>query len=455
MSIGEVLAFVPKSSKLPVKTTRQTLQAERVIAVSCGVENSIRDDRRYDFFELHRLSSLDLETSMAFLSGSLGFERFNVNGFNAKKFTDKHIEVLQNAAAGQFEMTAEENIQVGFLGGEHLFDQSFDLGKNIIDGALHCSIRIDSNQIPNAIRKAWMAMELAAVAGDNESGRPTKSQKQEAKEAVDARCREEAATGKYRKMAQFPVLWDLPNHTLYFGGSGAAAIGHCADLFERTFNVELSGKTAGSVALDWATENDQVDRLEDLSPVTFAPDQKLPDVSWSNPCSPYSDFLGNEFLLWLWWQLETETDTFALSDESEVTAMLTKTLTLECPLGEYGKETITSDSPIQLPEAIQAIRNGKLPRKTGMTLVRFAQQFDLVLAAETFAMSGVKIHLDEDADPHDLDARIQSIRDLCEAVDLLFTSFIELRVVDNWKKTQNKMTKWLADSELKRRKPAA
>ena len=393
---------------------------------------------------------------MAFLSGSLGFERFNVNGFNVKKFSEKHIETLRNATAGRFETTAEENIQVGFLGGDHLFDQSFDLDKNIIDGALHCAIRIDTNQVPNAIRKAWLAIELAAACASNDSGRPNKAQKQDAKEAVEQRCREEAATGKYRKMAQFPVLWDLPNGTLYFGGSGAAALGHCADLFERTFGVELCGKTAGSVALDWATQNDAIERLEDLAPATFATDQAIPDVSWSNPFSPYSDFLGNEFLMWLWWQLENETDTLELSDETELTAMLTKTLVLECPLGEYGKETITADSPIHLPEALQAIRNGKLPRKTGMTLVRFGQQFDLVLQAETFAMSGAKIHLDDDGDPHDLDARIQSIRDLCESVDLLFLNFLELRIQSAvWKRTQAKITKWLSNSELNRRRPAA
>ncbi len=257
-------------------------------------------------------------------------------------------------------------------------------------------------------------------------------------------------------MAHFPVLWDLPNGTLYFGGSGAAAIGRCADLFESTFGVELCGKTSGSVALDWATQNDAIERLEDLAPATFASDQAIPDVSWSNPFSPYSDFLGNEFLMWLWWQLENETDTLELSDETELTAMLNKILVLECPLGEYGKETITADSPIHLPEALQAIRNGKLPRKTGMTLVRFSQQFDLVLQAETFAISGAKLHLDDDADPHDLDARIQSIRDLCESVDLLFLNFLEHRIESAvWKKTQAKITKWLSNSEPSRRKPAA
>ena len=40
------------------------------------------------------------------------------------------------------------------------------------------------------------------------------------------------------------------------------------------------------------------------------------------------DFLGNEFLLWLWYTLENETDTLKLADGSEATLMLARTLTL-------------------------------------------------------------------------------------------------------------------------------
>ena len=96
-----------------------------------------------------------------------------------------------------------------------------------------------------------------------------------------------------------------------------------------------------------------------------------------------------------------------------------------------------------------------MPRKTGLTLVRHGQQFDLVLQAETFAISGAKIHLDEDSDAQDLEQRIESIRDLGATVDLLFQAFCEQRVDTAWKKTHAKMKKWLATTELKQRKPAA
>ena len=77
---------------------------------------------------------------MPFLSGSLGFERFNVTGFESQEFGEEQLAKLAQFASGKFESNSTESTQVGFLGGEHLFDTVFDLGKNVINNALHCGI---------------------------------------------------------------------------------------------------------------------------------------------------------------------------------------------------------------------------------------------------------------------------------------------------------------------------
>ncbi len=393
---------------------------------------------------------------MPFLSGSLGFERFRVDGLQAEPFGQDQIEAMERLTIGKFQTSATENVHVGFLAGSHLFDHDFALEKNVINEALHCCVRIDTNQIPSAIRRAWLQMELAALTKDNTSGRPTKSQRQEAKEAVEQRCEVEAATGKYRKMQQFPVLWDIRQSVLYFGGSGDTVSGHCADLFQRAFDVELSRTTAGSVARQWAEQTNQAHKLADLVPAAFLPHQPQSVPAWANVDSPHPDFLGNEFVLWLWWTLENQSDTLGLPDDSEVTVMLNRTLTLECPRGESGKETIAAEAPVRLPEAMQAIRSGKLPRKSGMSLVRHGQQFDLVLQAETFAISGGKIHVDDDeADADRLDNRIEAIRCMNETVDLLFQTFCSRRISGAWPKDLDRIRQWLVTDEAARKKPAA
>jgi hypothetical protein len=170
---------------------------------------------------------------------------------------------------------------------------------------------------------------------------------------------------------------------------------------------------------------------------------------------PQRDFLGNEFLLWLWWQFENVTDSLTLPDETELTWSLNKTLTLEDPLGESGKETIAAEMPIRLPEAKQAIRSGKLPRKTGLTLIRQGQQFDLTLQAETFAVSGAKIVPAEDAEgPLDTEQRIAAIRELTLSLDLLFHAFLQRRVSNEWLQIEQAINEWLTSAPFTREKAA-
>ncbi len=381
---------------------------------------------------------------MPFLRGSLSYERFSIANFDSKGFDDAHLEQLQNHAAGQFQTESEDNVHVGFLGGEHLFDQEFDYSKNVINDTVHAAVRIDTNQIPAAIRNAWLQIELGGLIKDSPTGKISKAARKEAKEAVEARCETEAATGKYRKMAAASWLWDLRKSVLHFGGSsGASAL--CADLLERVFEVEVRRMSAGTIAQSWARENDRIAQLDDLYPASFVADQSVMQMPWANEHSQAPDFLGNEFLLWLWWRLENQSDTITLPDESEVTAMLAKTLMLECPLAESGKETISAEFPVKLPEAMQAIRSGKLPRKVGMILVRDGLRYELVLQAETFAVSGAKI-VAEDEETIEIDDRIEAIRGLSETIDGMFHTFCERRTGEAWGQERNQIQQWLESS---------
>jgi hypothetical protein len=383
-------------------------------------------------------------------------ECFRVDGEKPRQFGLEHVKILEQFAIGQTETSSPEEADVGFLAGRHLFDLDFDLEKNVIGEALHCSVRIDVNQIPAAVRKAWLQIELAALTADSPTGRPTKVQRQEAKEAVAARCEEEAKSGNYRRMQHFPVLWDARQGILYFGGTSVAAGEQCCDLCCRAFGFELGRLTAGRRAQEWAAAAKRRKALEEVTPSILRTGDARAEIAWWNNESGNFDFLGNEFLLWLWWRWETQSDTIALPDKSEVTGMFARTLSLQCPRDESGKETITAESPVRLPEAAQAIRTGKLPRKAGLILVRHGEQYELTLQAETFTISGAKIRTEDTKAAAEgqgiLEQRIESVRALHETVALLFHAFCEQRIGKNWPDELELMRRWLKTDPTKTKK---
>jgi hypothetical protein len=383
---------------------------------------------------------------MPLLSGSLGFERFDIADASLKQFEESHLETLQQYSLENIPRLAGSEFHYGFMGGDHLFDHHFDFGKNIIGDAMHASVRVDTDTIPGAIRRAWLQIEQAALRAQNDSGRLTKAQKEEAKESVQQRVEDEVASGKYRRMANYPFLWDLPAGQLYIGASSNSAIGAVTDLMERAFSLELSRKSAGSIAIDWARDAGVLAEMSDLRPASFVDEVSFSDVPWANEYSDKPDFLGNEFFMWLWWQYVEVADTLTINQSQEVTFMFGKTLSLECPLGEHGKETISSESPVHLAEAVQAVQTGKLPRKAGLSLVCDGEQFDFVLQAETFGVSGAKIQSD-DSDSLVGEGRVAAIRRLTETLEGLFLHFCERRVDEaTWSHDLREMQAWLSSS---------
>ncbi len=124
--------------------------------------------------------------------------------------------------------------------------------------------------------------------------------------------------------------------------------------------------------------------------------------------------------------------------------MFARTLALECPLGESGKGTLSAEDPTRLPEAAQAIRSGKLPRKAGLTLVRHGQQYELTLQAETFAVSGAKVQTDDDAVGREIqESRIESLRHLWQTLGLLYQTFCARRIGEAWSTDLGQMRRWL------------
>jgi hypothetical protein len=387
---------------------------------------------------------------MGFLSGRMTCARFRVQGRAPRQFGPEHLERLQQNVIGSQRIATSDGVQCGWIAGDHILDTRFDLAKNIIDDTLQFALRIDSLKIPADLLRAYTQIELAGLAQSNPSGLPSARQKREARTLAKERLDQEAEDGRFLKRKSYPVMWDCRSNELLAGTSAVTVLDRLHPLFEETFKARFEPLAAGRQAIGMAEVRQQTRNLDDCRPSPFVPNITPEEYAWL-PDEASRDFLGNEFLLWLWYMVERETDSIKVLDGSEVAVMLARNLVLECPRGMTGRESITSDGPTSLPEARRAIQAGKLPRKAGLTLSRHDKQYELTLQGESMVISGARLPPPDSIEERPRqEERIASIRHLLETLGLLYDAFAERRLGADWNKDLAAIRKWMHAEEKRR-----
>jgi hypothetical protein len=399
----------------------------------------------------HGASSLNVGAKrMGFWNGRVSFTRYRVGGSSPLPFGEDVLELARAHRIG-FHGSPEpaDGVSTGWAGGDHLLDLTLEMGKNVVGEALHLALRIDADKIPPALLRAYTQIETDARARANPSGVATKGQKQEAKEAALIRALAEAADGRFRRLSHFPVLWDGLTGTLYAGTTSTPVLERLGALFRETFGRDLEPISAGSLAASMEFNDSSLAGPGlDRGLLSLAGDTSIEasNVAWAADDPTNLVHLGNEFLVWAWHAVQNGHDTIALSDGSEVTVMLARTLMLDCPRGETGRDQLTDDAPARLPEALRALQAGKLPRKAGLILVRHGAQYELTLQAETMSVSGAVLPRPEDdgISAQELRlARLESLRQLTRTLDLLFAAYLLRRTGATWSEERDRIRRWL------------
>lgn len=381
---------------------------------------------------------------MGFFTGRASFIRFKMAGQAPRLFDETQLELLAQNAAGRSKYATSDGVDSGWSAGDHILDVKFDLAKNIINDMLFFCLRIDTLKLPSDLLKAYYAVDLEALSAGNPSGKPSSRQKREARESARERLEHEAKDGRYLRRKTIEVVWDRKSNELLFGTTSVTQVDRLISLFRNTFGINFDSITAGKRAFDLSEMHQQARGVDDATASPFVPGLSPEEYAWVLDENS-RDFLGNEYLLWLWWLCDTERETIKLSDDSEAVLMLARTLTLECPRGQTGHETISSEGPTRLPEARRAIQSGKMPRGVGITVVRNGDQYEYKLVAETLGITGLKLpNTNEEEERAQLEARADQLRAVIETNDLLFEAFVKVRTSAEWAKELKAMQKWLA-----------
>lgn len=390
---------------------------------------------------------------MGFTSGSVSFRRFAVVGPKQPDMPDeKMIEKLEKHLLEVSELGVPEPVEYGWSGGRHVLDNSFSFQHNVFNDCLFFALRIDTNKVPGDLKKAYQLIEEEAAAKDNPSGFVSKKQKKEAKDTVTKRIEDDLRSGRFRKSKLVQILWDIPNQMLY-SQLGSSDQEKLLELFTRTFGFELQPLSAGSIALRVLEPKGKRRDYEDLKPTRFVigpgGESQWPDYPWVMKGSEPKDFLGNEFLLWLWHEADAKSGVISLGD-ANATIMFDKSLDLDCAYGESGKDSLRGTGPSRMPEAMDALRSGKVPRKAGLIIDAHGSQYSLTLAAEQLAIAGLQMPEVEDADsPRTLfEERITQLRDFVKSMDELYEAFLNTRL-GAWEPVRSAVRKWLDNASAK------
>ena len=391
---------------------------------------------------------------MGFPSGSVSFRRFAVVGKSPSAPDQALLDKLSEHALRPAEVGVPDEVEYGWCGGHHVFDGAFSFDHNVFADALHFAMRVDTNKVPGELKKAYQIMEEEAVAAGNPSGFISKNQKREAKETVRAKIEDELRSGRFRRSKLVPVLWDVANAMLYCSATGST-FERLAELFERSFELQLHPITAGSLALQALEPKGRRRDYEDFRPTRFVHgpngESEYPEYPWVAKGPEPKDFLGNEFLLWLWHEADHRSGVVATESAKDVTLYIDRSLDLDCAYGQTGRDSLRGDGPSRMPEARDALRSGKLPRKAGLVVDVFKEQFSLTLSAESLAIGTARLPDIEDAETPRVvfEERIGLVRDLCKAVDALFETFLKARASTAWEGQVGALRKWIMDPSKK------
>ena len=355
-------------------------------------------------------------------------------------------------------------IETGWTGGRHILDGDFTHGNCVFGTTLHAAMRMDSVRVPTEVKTAYLAQEStalqkAAVDGGGDAARPLgRTGRREGKENAERRWLEEVADGRYRSCSLVPVIWDLPNQRVLAPAGPDRTWMALRDLMQASVGVRLQPMGSGALALDCLAARGMSDAFDDARPDALVsppiprvpsedgPVGERPGVPWAEAGPEPRDFLGNLFLLWLWWQAECKEGMIDLGQGQEVALVVDRSIDMECAWGVTGKQSLRGDAPGRTPEAAKALQAGKWPRKLGLILSDHDREWSLDLQGDLFRVSGLKLPKPEElpgSEREAIEERLESTLRLDDLLLSMFDVFLRERFSGTWATRRDELKAWI------------
>lgn len=159
-------------------------------------------------------------------------------------------------------------------------------------------------------------------------------------------------------------------------------------------------------------------------------------------------FLGNEFLTWLWFMIETDQKQLRRYDPDLVSLNIGSRLVLE-NTHNNAKETVTiKGEDANLEEGLLALTKGAVVTEMHLSYKTGAQHWQFGFKGESLNISNLKLPETGPVEtPEDLEGvvieKAYLVEKVIEFINTLFSHFVKLRVSNNWRnQTVSQIRKW-------------
>lgn len=344
------------------------------------------------------------------------------------------VEKLEPHRFQGIEGAEHEAVSCGWATPADPSGQHFDPAAIDVEGALWLVMRIDAKKVPTAIVANHTATAEASM------GRPlSRSERRELRQDLEPKLL--AKTLPSTKSVD--VLMFPGDRLLLLFTTSNAALESFVKLWRDTFGdpvvvmfpVDLARHAVAPVRALGAL-------LDDLTPT------KLPVKGQrSLGLEPVEEFLGAEFLLWLWFRAEEHDGSLELKKpKGQAGVIVTDLVELAPNDSELTVTTLRGGLPTRTPEATSCLRRGYRPARLRLFIGFGSASWEVTVDAERFAFSGTVLpEEDDDLTGEERSAhRVEAWHDLFAVFSGVFGEFLAVRLSpDGWERESSELIAWM------------
>lgn len=173
---------------------------------------------------------------MGLLRGAASFSRYFVNGMPPEDYPDAYIDTIIRYSFRGFDEHSDQDRSTGWVNIMNIFDTSFEQKQFHMHPYLSLSLRADSRKVPSsALRQHCLEAEHRIKVMENLEYIP-KERRREIKEITLSSLLKRAIP----RTNTYDMIWNIQTSMLIFGSTANRICDEFAELFFKTFGMNLS-----------------------------------------------------------------------------------------------------------------------------------------------------------------------------------------------------------------------